>query len=242
MEIPGRAWPKLKLNILGITLARGGSKSIKNKNITLINKHPLIYYTIKEAKKSKFLSNYIVSTDSKKIKKVCNKYGVDTPFLRPKKYSSDKSSSASAIKHSLIMSEKFYDKKFDYIIELMNTNPLKSYNDIDNVIKLIIKKKADSVIAVNQLFDHHPARIKKIKNGRLYDFVIKEKLESRRQDLKPQAFIRSGSIYAMSRKFVLNEKRYVSSQSIPYIMKPERVINIDTNEDLYLAKLKISEK
>ena len=65
MEIPGRAWPKLKLNILGITLARGGSKSIKNKNITLINNHPLIYYTIKEAKKSKFLSNYIVSTDSK---------------------------------------------------------------------------------------------------------------------------------------------------------------------------------
>lgn len=242
MEIPGRVWASVKVNILGITLARSGSKSIKNKNITPINNYPLIYYTIKEAKKSKLLSNYIVSTDSKHIKKVCNKYGADTPFLRPKKYSSDKSSSASALKHALITSEKFYDKKFDYIIELMNTNPLKSSNDIDNVIKLIVKKKADSVIAVNQLFDNHPARIKKIKNGKLYDFAIKEKLESRRQDLKPLAFIRSGSIYAMSRKFVLEEKRYVSSQSIPYIMCPKKVINIDTKEDLYLAKLKISEK
>ena len=46
----------------------------------------------------------------------------------------------------------------------------------------LILKKADSVIAVNQLFDHHPARIKKIIKGKLFDFSVKEKLESRRQD------------------------------------------------------------
>ena len=67
----------------------------------------------------------------------------------------------------------------------MATNPLKSVIDINNVIKIILRNKADSVIAVNKLFDHHPARIKKIIKGRLYDFAIKEKLESRRQDLKP---------------------------------------------------------
>ena len=74
----------MKINILGITLARAGSKSIKNKNITLINRKPLIYYTIKEAKKSKLLTNYVVSTDSIKIKKVCEKYKAEVPFLRPK--------------------------------------------------------------------------------------------------------------------------------------------------------------
>lgn len=232
----------MKPNILGVTLARGGSKAIKNKNITIINGYPLIYYTIKEAKKSKYLTNYIVSTDNNLIKKISNKYGAETPFSRPKKYSSDKSSSASALKHALIMSEKFYNKKFQYVIELMNTNPLKTYRDINNVIKLIIKKKSDSVIAVNQLFDHHPARIKKIKKGKLFDFSVKEKLESRRQDLKPLAYIRSGSIYAMSRDYVLKEKRYVSSKSIPYILPLKRVINIDSPEDLYLAKLRLNEK
>ena len=60
----------------------------------------------------------------------------------------------------------------------MATNPLKKVSDINKVIKLLLKFKADSVIAVNQLFDQHPARIKKIKNGKLYDFSIKEKLES----------------------------------------------------------------
>ena len=112
-------------------------------------------------KKSKFLTNYIVSTDNIKIKNVSAKYGAETPFLRPKKYSKDKSSSAEALKHALIMSEKIYKKRFHYVIEIMNTNPLKSYKDIDNVISLILKK-ADSVIAVNQLFDHHPAVSKKL--------------------------------------------------------------------------------
>ena len=166
----------MKKNILGITLARGGSKGIKKKNILKIIGKPLIYYTIKEAKKSKKLTNYIISTDSIKIKKIAQKYKVDVPFLRPKKYSKDNSSSASAIKHALLECEKIFEKKFDYIVELMATNPLKSVIDINNVIKIILRNKADSVIAVNKLFDHHPARIKKIIKGRLYDFAIKEKL------------------------------------------------------------------
>ena len=87
----------MKINILGITLARGGSKGIKDKNLVKIKGKPLIYYTIKEAKKTKEITNYIVSTDSSKIKKVAQKYKVKVPFLRPKKFSQDSSSSASAL-------------------------------------------------------------------------------------------------------------------------------------------------
>ena len=121
----------------------------------------------------------------------------------------------------------------------MTTNPLKSVTDINNVIKILIKHKADSVIAVNQLLDHHPARIKKIMKGKLYDFSVKEKLESRRQDLKPKAYVRSGSIYAMSRRFVMQEKRYFSGKSYAYILPAERTINIDDENDLLIAKIKI---
>jgi CMP-N,N'-diacetyllegionaminic acid synthase len=225
------------LNVLGVTLARGGSKKIKNKNIVKINNLPLIYYTIKESLKSKYLTNYIISTDSKKIAKICKEYKVDVPFLRPKNISTDKSSSAIAIKHSLLMSEKIYNKKFDYVVEIMSTNPLKTYRDIDNVIKMVIQNNFDSVIAVNQVFDCHPARIKKIKKNRLVDFAVKEKLESRRQDLKPYAYIRSGSIYAMSRKFVMKGLRFKSKVSVPYILPQSRVINIDEKIDLELARI-----
>ena len=101
----------MKKNILGVTLARGGSKGIKNKNLANIHGKPLIYYTIKEAKKSKKITNYIISTDSIKIKKVAQKYNAQVPFIRPKKFSKDNSSSASALKHALIESEKIYNKK-----------------------------------------------------------------------------------------------------------------------------------
>ena len=232
----------MKPNILGVTLARSGSKSIKKKNIVRINNKPLIYYTIKEALKSKYISNYIVSTDSKEIANISKKYGVEIPFIRPKNLSSDKASSADAIKHALLASEKVFKKKFDYVVELMATNPLKTVEDIDSILNILVKKKAKSVIAVHQLFDHHPARIKIIKKNKLCDFVVKEKLESRRQDLRPNAYIRSGSIYAMNREFVMKKLRYYSGVSIPYILPSKRIINIDDKNDLMLAKVKMNEK
>ena len=229
----------MKVNILGVTLARGGSKGIKNKNLAKIKGKPLIYYTIKEAKKTQELTKYIVSTDSIKIKKIAQSFKAEVPFLRPKKFSKDNSSSASALKHALLECERIFNIRFDFIVELMATNPLKSTLDIKNVIRILIKNKADSVIAVNQLFDHHPARIKKIVKGRLYDFAVKEKLESRRQDLKPNAYVRSGSIYAMSRNYVMSGKRYFSGKSFAYILPMERTINIDDKNDLIIAKNKL---
>lgn len=227
----------MKQKILAITLARGGSKGIKSKNIKKINNKPLIFYTIYEAKKSKLISDYIVSTDSKKIAKIAQYYGAKVPFLRPKKLSTDKASSVDALIHATLFMEKLNNIKYDYIIELMCTNPLKKVKDIDLIIKKIINYKADTVIAVNRVYDQHPARIKKIINNKIVDFCVKEKAESRRQDLKPEAYIRSGSIYAISRDYLINKKkRYGSKNSRPYILPDSRAINIDTIYDFFVAE------
>jgi len=133
--------------------------------------------------------------------------------------------------------EKLKKKKYDYIVELMCTNPLKKTKDIDAVIRKLIKTKADSVIAVNRIFDHHPSRVKKIINGKIVNFCIKEKSETRRQDLKPKAYVRSGSIYAFKRDYLIKKKkRYGSKNSRPYILPNSRAINIDDILDFYLAE------
>ena len=228
--------------ILAITLARGGSKAIKNKNIIKLNNKPLISYTIQEAKKSKYIDKYIVSTDSFKIKNVAIKYGADVPFKRPKKYSTDKATSVDALVHAVEWIENKYKTKYDFIVELMCTNPLKKVKDIDEIIKKIVDTNADSVIAVHKLEDHHPIRIKKIVNDKIVNFILKEIPETRRQDLKPDAFIRSGSIYALKRKHLMIEKlRYGSKNSRPYILPENRAINIDTGADLYAAEKIISD-
>ena len=234
---------KYKLKILGITLARGGSKGIKNKNITLLNSKPLIYFTIKEALKSKYLSDYIVSTDSKKISIVSKRYKAKVPFLRPQNLAKDKSSSVVALQHAVDFMEKKKSIRYDYIIEIMSTNPLKTVFDIDACIKKIISTKGDSVIAVNQLEDHHPARIKKIVNGKIRDFKVKEVPESRRQDLRPKAYIRSGSIYALKRDYLMKKsRRYGSRNSYAYILPKERTINIDDKYTLLVAKMMLKSK
>ena len=63
-----------KQDVITIILARGGSKGLKNKNLRKLNGKPLIYYPIDAAKKSKYIGNIIVSTDSQKIASVAKKY------------------------------------------------------------------------------------------------------------------------------------------------------------------------
>jgi len=229
------------MNILGVTLARGGSKGVPRKNIRLLKGLPLIGYTIKEALKSKYLDDYIVSTDDEEIMQVSQSLGASCPFLRPQNLAEDDTSSVDALKHAVNFMEEKNNITYDYVIELMCTNPLKTVDDIDQVIKKIIETEADSVIAVHELEDHHPIRIKKIVDDRIVDFCLPEKPESRRQDLKPNAYIRSGSIYALKRDhLMIDGRRYGSFESRPYILPPERAINVDTEVDFITAEHMIS--
>ena len=225
------------MRTLGITLARGGSKGIHKKNMSLISGKPLIEYTFSEALKSKNIDRYILSTDDVEIANYGKKKGVDVPFLRPSELASDTATSADALRHAVLFCEKQENKKYDLVVELMCTNPFKKSTDIENCIKLFKNNKVDSVIGVSKLEDHHPARIKKIVNGYIRDFAVPE-TSSRRQDLKPEAFIRNGSIYAISREKLVNDNyRFGGQNSLAYIMEDPANINIDTKWDLLLAEI-----
>ncbi len=227
----------MPLKILGITLARGGSKSVPYKNIRPILGVPLIGYTISEALRSKFITRYIVSTDDKKIQEVALKYGAEAPFLRPGKYSTDVASSVDALQHAVGWIEKEEGVQYDYIVELMCTNPTKLVKDIDSCIDKLIKTGADSVIAVHKLEDHHPIRIKKIVDDKIVDFCLPEIAEMRRQDLKPDAYIRSGSIYALKRDHLMKDGlRYGTEDSRAYILPADRAVNVDTKIDFLVAE------
>ncbi|MDD4975400.1 MAG: acylneuraminate cytidylyltransferase family protein [Bacteriovorax sp.] len=230
------------MRILALTLARGGSKSVPRKNIRPILDVPLIAYTIAEARLSKFITRYIVSTDDEEIRQVAIKYGAEAPFLRPPEFSTDTASSVSAMKHAVQWVEEEEGVKYDYVIELMCTNPMKTVEDIDAVIEKLIATKADSVIAVHKLEDHHPIRIKKIVDDKIVDFCLPEVPEMRRQDLKPDAYIRSGSIYGLTRDHLMVDgRRFGSENSRPYILVPEKAVNVDTEIDFLIAEKLMSQ-
>ena len=153
-----------KHKILAITLARGGSKRIKRKNIVEIHGKLLLEYTTTEVKKSKYIDKYIISTEDKEIQQICTKLGVQFQD-RPVELSKDTSTSAEAIKN---VTNKY--PEYDIIVEVMNTNPLKNAYDIDNCIEKLIKTNSDSVVSVVRIWDNHPSRVKFIENDKLVDF------------------------------------------------------------------------
>ena len=218
-------------SVLAITLARGGSKGIPKKNIVDINGKPLIQYTIDEVKKSKYIDHYIISTDDDDIFDYCYKTAKVSTFER--KDASDTQSSAEALwEVQRVMN------MYDYVVEIMCTNPLKIVEDIDGVIEKLDDTGADSVVSVVRIWDNHPSRVKYIEGDRLIDFYP-EVPESRRQDLTPPAYVRNGSIYAMTFNQLKIKQERLGEDTRPYIMPEERTINIDEPRDLELAKLMV---
>lgn len=63
------------MNILAIIPARAGSKGIPNKNIRIVGGHPLIYYSIKNALSSEFITNVIITTDSPEVRIIARQMG-----------------------------------------------------------------------------------------------------------------------------------------------------------------------
>ena len=90
------------MKFLAVITARAGSKRLKNKNLSLLNKKPLIYWTIKHAQNVNEIKKIVISTDSTKILKQSKKYGLNTSWLRPKKIAKDNSTSEEVIKHAYL--------------------------------------------------------------------------------------------------------------------------------------------
>lgn len=229
--------PQNKPLILGIILARGGSKSVPKKNIKTLAGLPMIAYSILEGLRSKYIHQLIVSTEDDEIARISKEYGAMIPFRRPSELARDTSTSKDCLQQATRFMEEVEGRPYDYIIELMVTNPLKTVEDIDAVLEKLIQTGADSVISMARLLDHHPARIKKIVDDRIVDFCVPEIADSRRQDLKPEAYIRNGSIYAMRRDVLMVQNaRYGTPDSRPYIMPDERCVNIDSEIDFLVAE------
>jgi CMP-N,N'-diacetyllegionaminic acid synthase len=223
--------------ILAVVLARGGSKSVPRKNVKLLAGLPMIVYTLHEGLKSKRITHLVVSTDDAEIAEISKAHGALVPFMRPAELASDTASSKDCLQHAVCFMEEREKYRYDYVIELMVTNPLKTVEDIDAVLEKLVRTGADSVISVMQLMDHHPARIKKIVDDRIVDFCVPEIPDSRRQDLKPDAFIRNGSIYAMRRDvLMIQNARYGTADSRPYVMPESRCVNVDSPIDFLTAE------
>tara|TARA_B100001093_G_scaffold520257_1_gene614012 strand:+ start:1838 stop:2530 length:693 start_codon:yes stop_codon:yes gene_type:complete len=227
------------MNILGIIPARKNSKGVLNKNIKIINGNPLIFYTIEKAKKSKLITDLVVSSDSNLIKKISKKSKIKNFSLRPSKLATDKSTIDKTIKYELNRMEKIKKRKYELIVLLQPTSPLRKGEIIDNSINLFIKKykKYSSLISISKIEEPNPFKaliFKKRKLKKLINYNTNTDT-SRRQDY-PKTFIPNGIIYIFKRKLIKDSKKILGNNILGYEVKDE-YINIDTNRDLLISKI-----
>jgi len=230
------------LKVLGVTLARGGSKGVPKKNIKLLNNKPLIAYTIEAALDSDIFTNYIVSTDSEEIAEIASQYGAEVPFMRPGELAQDHIWSRDALKHAVLECEEVYDIKYDYVIELPCVAPLRNSIHIREAFDKLVETGCDSVTSFSQVHDKHPIRMKRIFNDEISDFCkeFPEGEGSRRQDLE-LCYIRNGAIFAMTRNCIVENFSRHGKNCKPYIMNELESVNIDTMIDFKLAELLLKE-
>ena len=231
-----------KIKTLGIIPARGGSKSIPYKNIATLAGKPLIYYTIKAAQKAKLLDAFIVSTDDGKIADVAKSLGADVPFLRPEKFSRDKSVDIEFLKHAVEWLEANRGWRPEIILNLRPTSPLRTARDIDDVISLMLKTKCDSVRTLTSPYPHNPFKMWHFSHPK--STKIKPLLPTKHFDklgtdvprqLLPAAYWQNGLVDATRAKFI--------KQGIVYgphmrgiVIEPERSMDIDEPDDLIKAE------
>ena len=228
--------------VLAIIPARAGSKGLKNKNIKLLNGKPLIAYTIMEAKKSKLISNIVVSTDSNEIASISKQYGAEVPFIRPKEFSYDNSLTYDVVKHCVDFLNAKQDI-YDIILLLQPTTPFRPFSSIDRSIEILLNDKSfDSVVSVVDVDGNHPNRIKVIKEGKLLNYVNQGFEDMRPRKELPKVYIRSGAIYAIRAQNFISEKSLVSKKCAPLIMNYEETINIDNINDFNYCEFILKEK
>ena len=220
------------MNIVAIIPARSGSKSIKNKNIISYKGKPLIYHSIKTALNSKYINKVIVSTDSKKYKKISMKFGAEVPFLRPKKYSSDSSIDYDYILHAskFLIKNKYYP---DLIVLLRPSTPNRKIHVVDKGIKFFLKnlKKYDSMRSVSE-FSQPPQKLFMIDKNRLkgfFDEIITGEYHSLPRQKYPKTYLPNGYIDIFKPNFFLKNK-LLHGKICPFITK--ETLDIDYKKDL----------
>lgn len=216
----------VKVKILAVIPARAGSKGVPNKNIRLVNNKPLIYYSIKNAMKSEYITDVVVTTDSPEIEVIAKQMGVNY-----------KHRSKALCQDDVTLDSVIYDVAkdiaCDYVVTLQPTSPTLQSSTLDKAIEYAMENNLDTVISViNQ-----PHLSWREENGKKVP-NYKERLN--RQYLPPQ-YNETGA-FVISKKKVVTENSRIGEKMDVYEISEDEAVDIDTFEDLQYVETILQNK
>lgn len=227
--------------VSAIILARGGSKGIKNKNLTLISGKPLLYWSVKAALKARSINKIYVSSDSDEILSYSSSIGAEV-IKRPPEISSDLSSSEEGWIHAIERIKVDLGAIPEAVVALQATSPVRGVSDLDTAFSKFVNLNLDSLFSSEVVSDHYIWS--KSENNFFPENFIYSERNSRQ--LLQKRYLENGSFYIFdSKKFLAEKKRHFGTIGT-HEMSKLHSFQIDDYADLYLVetllnKLKESE-
>lgn len=202
--------------MLGVIPARGGSKRVRKKNLRLLHDKPLIVWTIEAARKSRNLTDWVVTTDSVEIAQVASSSGAK---VHVRDEMDDNHTSGKACLDALRHME---GEPYDMVVLLHPTSPIRSPKHIDEAIEKLSNSGLDYLASVRALPVKRHANV-------LVD-----------NRLRANGFVLNASIYAIKRDALIETESHVGQEFIPLVMDRYHSLDIDEEIDLKIAELYLS--
>ena len=214
--------------------ARGGSKGIPGKNIKSIAGKPLMGYTIDCARKVQQAlgeTDIILSTDSEEITAVAASLGLETPYHRPAELANDTCGKLDAISHAWEWAEEHFGCRYDYVLDLDCTAPLRTLEDVLEGFRILeAQPEALDLFSVSPAARNPYFNMVEQKENGYFDLVCPDSGFTSRQSA-PKVYDMNASFYIYRRKFFEEGRRDPNTPlSLVYVM-PHRCFDLDEPVD-----------
>lgn len=215
---------------LAIITARGGSKRIPRKNLIEVGGISLVGRSIIEALNSGVFTEIILSSDDDEILKVANSFSGVRGLKRAENLSTDSATSIDVVEDII----SFESADYDYICLLQPTSPLRKAVHIQESYAHLLSNDYDTLVSVKPVVTN-PFHIV-TKNGDLVSPLLGNELFKFRTQEAPELYCLNGCIYFAKESFFKQYKTFLSKKTGVYLMSEYDSLDIDTPEDLQLAK------
>ena len=213
------------MKIAALIPARGGSKSLKFKNIYSVNGLPLIYYSIKSAKE--ICKDIYVSSDSDSILNIARNYNCKT-IKRPNNISDDLASTEIVLKHASDLINM--TSEYDAVLYLSACEPLRPKGTLINLYEKFCKNKdsIDTLFYGRPTHRHYWSLNPELSSKPIMDWM---KSYTPRQNSPKELLLESTGYGLLTNpKYWSQEKRF--GGKCDWIRIPESVPEVDIHSEI----------
>jgi CMP-N,N'-diacetyllegionaminic acid synthase len=216
---------------LALIPARGGSKRLPHKNLLDLAGKPLIAWTIEAGLNNKYIDEIVVASDNRKILEIAKQYGANDISL-PENLANDAATIYDAISYVIENT-----KRYDYIVLLQPTSPLRTEKHIDEAIEFLVHRKADAVVSVCEA-EHNPLWTNILPGDFSMEKFLRSDVVNKKSQELPTFYRLNGAIYICDSEIFAKQKTFFIQNNIfAYRMDRESSVDIDEGVDLKLASL-----